>query len=1115
MAPSNRDRVGAALDLLQQALVPYVKREMQAAYGQQWLTEASYALNRELGATAGGEPHLDVALLLQLMWARWNEVFSQKLSRSDRSIISELRETRNRWAHQEPFSTDDTYRALDSIERLLTAIAAPEASEVQRAKDDVLRVRYEEQRRNAQRRAAATAIAGQPLAGLTPWRDIVTPHPDVAAGRYQQAEFAADLAQVHRGEAGPEYGNPRDFFARTFLTDGLRRMLVDALRRLDGVEGGDPVIKLQTNFGGGKTHSMLALYHLFSGVEPSSLPGIEGVLQEAGVPLPSAANRAVLVGTALSPASPRRKPDGTVVNTLWGEMAWQLLGAEGYAIVAEADKARTNPGSDLLRELFRQAEPSLILIDEWVAYVRLLYGNDDLPGGSFDANLTFAQSLTEAARAVPGTLVVASLPASDIEVGGEAGKQALARLANTFARVESVWRPASAEEGFEIVRRRLFQPIADPSLFPLRDAVIRAYVDHYRSQPSEFPGECREKDYERRMQAAYPIHPEVFDRLYEDWSSLERFQRTRGVLRLMAKVIHALWERDDKNPLILPSTLPLDDPDVQWELTRYLDDNWVPVIEQDIDGPNALPLELDRENPHLGRYSATRRVARTIFLGSAPLTGAANRGLDERHIKLGCVQPGESVATFGDALRRLTDQATFLYVDGSRYWFSTQPTVTRLAQDRAAQQRQDAVLEEIARRLRAEQSHRGDFSRVHAAPTTTGDVPDEMDARLVILDPAYPHVQRADDSPARRFAEDVLDHRGNSPRRYRNTLIFLAPDKARLEELEQAVRLYLAWKSIDEEQDALNLDAFQRNQARSKRDEADQTVAKRIPETYIWLLVPVQPSPTGPVEWDEIRVTGEDKLAVKASRKLRTEELLITELGGPRLALELDRVPLWRGEPREQVSVRQLMEDFAQYVYLPRLKDSDVLLDAIRDGVARIPSDLAYADAWDDATQRYRGLTIGQRPAVTPSGLVVHPEAARRQLDAEEAERKRQEQQHRGDTAQVTGGTRIENGREKYDPGTGGGGTAVVEQDQQTPPAAPTLRRFHGSVALDPLQITNDAGKIAEAVIQHLKAVFGAQVKVTLEIEAEFPAGWPEHVVRTVTENARTLKFETASFEKE
>ena len=486
------------------------------------------------------------------------------------------------------------------------------------------------------------------------------------------------------------------------------------------------MVKLQTNFGGGKTHSMLALYHLFSGVPGTSLPGIESVLQEAGVPQPSQANRAVLVGTALAPDIPRRKEDGTVVKTLWGEMAWQLLGARGFAMVAEADRSGTSPGSDVLRELFRQSEPSLILIDEWVAFVRQLYGIDGLAAGSFDANLTFAQALTEAARSVPGTLVVATLPESNIEIGGEAGQQALARLENTFARVEAVWRPASAEESFEIVRRRLFQPIDDPSLFVSRDATIRAYVELYRNQPSDYPSECRERDYERRMQAAYPIHPELFDRLYEDWSALERFQRTRGVLRLMAKVIHALWTRDDRNPLILPSTVPIDDPQVQSELTRYLDDNWSPIIERDIDGPNALPLELDKDNPHLGRYSACRRVARTIYLGSAPLAGAANRGLDERHVKLGCVQPGESVAIFGDALRRLTDRATFLYVDGQRYWYSTQPTVTRLAQDRAHQQSRDDVLEEIAERLRA--SSRGAAispgcmprrPRAATSPTTT------------------------------------------------------------------------------------------------------------------------------------------------------------------------------------------------------------------------------------------------------------------------------------------------------------------------------------------------------------------------------------------------------------
>ena len=231
-----------------------------------------------------------------------------------------------------------------------------------------------------------------------------------------------------------------------------------------------------------------------------------------------------------------------------------------------------------------------MLIDEWVAFVRQLYGVSGLPAGSFDANLTFAQALTESARAVPNTLVVASLPSSDIEIGGEGGREALARLKNTFSRMESAWRPASAEEGFEIVRRRLFQPITDPQLYAARDAVVRGFSDLYRGQPQEFPSSCREADYERRLQAAYPIHPELFDRLYNDWSSLDKFQRTRGVLRLMAAVIHALWMRHDASLMILPASVPIDEPPVQFELTRYMEDPWVPVIEKDVDGPTSLPL---------------------------------------------------------------------------------------------------------------------------------------------------------------------------------------------------------------------------------------------------------------------------------------------------------------------------------------------------------------------------------------------------------------------------------------------------------------------------------------------------------------------------------------------
>lgn len=227
----------------------------------------------------------------------------------------------------------------------------------------------------------------------------------------------------------------------------------------------------------------------------------------------------------------------------------------------------------------------------------------------------------------------------------------------------------------------------------------------------------------------------------------------------MASVIYTLWSRQDKSLLIMPSMIPIDDPAVQEELTRYLPASWSPVIEKDVDGPTSLPMRLDNENPNLGRYSAARRVARTIYMGSAPIADTARKGIDDRRVKLGCVQPGENVPIFGDAIRRLTDQATHLYVDGTRYWYSTQPSVARLAQDRAAQQGPDDVIEEIKRRLKEEQSHRGEFTKLYPCPGSSQEVADEMDARLVILGPEVPHISKDDSSPARKTAKEFLEER--------------------------------------------------------------------------------------------------------------------------------------------------------------------------------------------------------------------------------------------------------------------------------------------------------------------------------------------------------------------
>ena len=1018
-----------------------------------------------------------------------------------------MRGHRNRWAHQEPFSSDDAYRALDTAGRLLTAISAAQAGEVEKLKMELLRVRFDEQARGERRRQAGLAIESA-AGALKPWREVVTPHSDVASGRYQQAEFAADLWQVHLGAGTDEYRDPVEFFRRTYLTDSLKGMLTGAVQRLAG-GGGDPVVQLQTNFGGGKTHSMLALYHLCSGAAPSELAGVDALMQEAGAPALPRVQRVVLVGNRISPGNPVTKPDGTVVRTFWGELAWQLGGAAAYARIAKDDEHATSPG-DRLRQLLVDYGPCLILIDEWVAYARQLHDQSDLPAGSFETQFTFAQALTESVKLAGNCLLVVSLPASDsnasphaqaddIEVGGQRGREALDRLRNVIGRVESSWRPASAEEGFEIVRRRLFEPFADSAQFKDRDVVARAFA---RVLPSPAPG-VPPRVPRRRLRKAH--NRRLSDPSGDLRPALRRLVNAGDVPADPRRAAidggghpQPPGRRGTATPSSLPAHLSIDDPRVQFELTRYLPDHWVPVIEKDVDGPQALPLRIDGEVANLGKRSACRRVARTVYLGSAPTAGAAQRGLEDRRIKLGCVLPGESPAVFGDALRRLAAAATYLYQDGPRYWYDTHPTVTKLAEDRAEQFRRDRdrVIQATGDRLRTALRDSGGFSRIHWAPRSPYEVPDERETSLVVLGTEHPY-HRGSGSPAEAAAAAILESRGAAPRLYRNTLVFLAPDQSRLQELEEAVRRHLAWRSILEEREPLDLSPHQVRQAETQRDAAAEAMTARLPETYQWLLTPVQAQPADAVTWEAARLTGQGALAERAARRLRSDDLLAASFAGTRLRMELDRVPLWRGD---HVPVRQLVDDFASYLYLPRLNDPSVLLGAVADGVGLLTWEretFAYSDSFDEANGQYRGLRGGQLIAlldVDSAGLLVKSDVARRQLDAKEDESGERPRPVDGDG---TAGTRDETG------------PAPPTQVKEPP------TRFHGSVSLDATRTGRDAGRIAEEVITHLAGLVGAKVKVTLEIEAQIPDGAPDQVVRTVTENSRTLKFNSHGFERE
>lgn len=1122
MTQSFRDRVGTSLEILQTGIQPFVERQMAAKFGQKWQYKASEGLKDHQFTADGKGIKPDIAIWLTIMLNNWNEAFYSILGPMERSWTTELRGWRNKWAHQEPFNADEAGRAIDSAYFLLNTIAASEqAEEVNRLRVELQRQRYEDSTRHEAKRLSTTVKKNSgPLgnggSGLKPWRDVITPHPDVARGSYQVAEFAADLGQVYKESSGvaEEYRDPMMFFQRTYLTLGLKNLLKNALQRLHG-DGGDPIINMQTNFGGGKTHSLLALYHLFSGTPIVNLSaGMEELLSEAGVKELPQTCRAVLVGNMLPVSQPLVKKDGTVVHTMWGELAYQLLGEPGYKLVKADDLAGTSPTRDVLSELFERAAPCLVLIDEWVVMARQLHASETiLPAGSYAANVSFVQALTEAAVATPRTLVVATIPESRSELGGESGVIAADEIKRVFSRVETPWRPADPDESFEIVRRRLFQNDLD---YAARDVTARKFAELYQNQSQEFPPACRETAYEMRIRQCYPIHPELFDRLFQDWSSLEKFQRTRGVLRLMAGIVHTLWQQNDSSPLILPGQIPIHEPAIQNEMMKYLEDNWPPVIAADVDGPQSLPLQIDSENSStIGRHFATSRVAHTIFLGSAPRLKAQHKGLTELQIKLGCAFPGDTVATFGDALRRLIERSHYLNLDGKAYWYATTPTATRMAMDRAAALEEEVVLNELATWLKKYETtanSRTDFSGLHACLGNSADLrDDDYGVRLVILSPDQPHIRGNLTSPAIQSAWQFLNTRGNAPRRLRNTLVFLAADKNRAEELKQGMRQLLAWNSIVADKIILNLDPHQQAQAEKQRESAEETVLNRVPETYVWLLNPGKENSQAPEEIEVLNLAPKGRLAPNASVRLRDQGLLSTGYPATFLVSKLNEVPLWRGN---HVTIQELADFYARYLYLDRLKSPEVLLASIREGLANPAWEVttfAYADSYDADRQRYLGLRAGPGIPVALSGVLVKPEIALSQMAAEqEAARLKREEAEKEARSRAT-----------YVPTPPGGGSVR----QPEPPYLPTpgagtdaprlpKTRFHATIRLDPRQPGKNIQNIANEVLAHFTSRLDAVVEVTLEIQATDPGGFPQKMQDTVIENCATLKFEQEGFEE-
>ncbi len=939
---------------------------------------------------------------------------------------------------------------------------------------------------------------------LKPWREVAVPHEDVLKGKFQQAEFAADLSRVHAGTATAEYQNPALFFQRTFITEGMRLLLDSVVKRLAS-KGGDPVIQLQTAFGGGKTHTILAAYHIARGeAAASDLPGVASILDGAGITELPKAHIAVLDGVELlGLASKPRKHGSCTVRTLWGEMAWQLGKEAGYEIVRECDETGTAPGKTQLADLINSRSPCVVLMDELVRYVSQFEEGKALSGGTYDTQLSFIQSLTEALKAAPRAVLLASLPYSDREAGSQQGIKALRQLEHYFGRVQALWKPVATEEAFEIVRRRLFASVNDKLA---AESVCRAFADFYVANKDEFPQETQEGRYFDRMLRAYPIHPEVFDRLYEDWSSLEGFQRTRGVLKLMAKVIHRLWKDGNNDPLVMPGSLPLYDPDMRNEVIYYLPPGWDPVIERDVDGERAETTEIENRDARMGSVQACRRAVRAIFLGSAPTTSAQMvRGLELERVLLGVAEPGQQIGIYKDALRKLNDRLHYLNQGNNRFWLDTRPNLRREMEDRKRRfQDKEDLVPELQQRIQKGFAS-GVFNGIHVF-TPSADVPDDWSLRLVVLPPDAGFSKSAPAQATERAA-DILRKRGEQPRFKQNRLLFVAADFDSVSRLKDHARSHLAWQSIVDDADKrrINLDGLQLDQAKQSLNQASETLRRMIRETYKWILAPMQEAIPGKglseLRWEQFQLNpGAQNWTQEIERVLKENELLITEWAPIHLA-NVVKAWFWKDDARD-VSALIVWQQTCQQLYLPRLKDDNVFRHTL--GAAAESRDFfGFAQGKVD-DGKYVGFSFGQRttPILDSSLLLVEPSTAAAYAEAQEAAAKAAKAAATQTAASATSPLATT-------PPPLGGATSTTSA-----PTAPALKRhFFGSIELDPIKAKQQFVDVVDEVIQQFTAKTGIAVTISIDIRAEASSGIDEATQRAVRENCRVLKFTSSDFE--
>lgn len=845
MAPVSQHRKDAlftGLGLFIEAFRPYVVGLLRAQAGErwpEWFAEALSHAQRDSWLESqrqGAAPENLVDFHhLKAFAIKYRDLLKPDFGGKAGNVpnwLAEIADVRHRIAHYQDVDGDDATKAWIHLRAIAKAARMP-------ALETELTRQEEKPTRATALPTANLSIVAEP-SGPQPWFRVVDPHFDIREGRLDESVFAANLAEVARqdGSGREMYANRTIFFGKTYPTQGLLTVARRIVKGLNGqTDAENRVIALQTGFGGGKTHTLISLWHLGkAGRHAADVPAMAPIIAATGAPTFEPANVAVFTNATNDVANGRHTPEGLHIQTIWGELAYQLGGAAAYEIIRRNDEQLIAPAG-LFRQVLAQCRPALILIDELADYCvkasARSVGNSTLS----DQTISFVQELTEAVAATDQCVVVFTLPASVQEVGNtEQAQQILASLQKRVGRIGADTQPVADEEIFEVIRRRLFEDLGDEGT---REAAITEYIALYQQRRADLPAAATQAAYRIKLRKAYPFHPELIDIFRLRWASHHNFQRTRGALRLLAAILSDLYRRQQSLPganlLIHTSDVNLTNLDpVTGKLKELYGNGYDAVITADVAGTSANAFKIDQHKAEYRSWNLTQGIATTILLNSFGSDGA-NKGLSVPEIKLSVLKPHafnhNTVNSALDELEEGENGAHYLHYTqsgshGRRYWFHTRPNVNILINqaDISVPAVEGDILSRISNKQRAIQ-----LFNVLVDPTD--DVPEQQKPTLIILSPEHSVGAGRFDRKTRNFIETRATKRNAGERIYRNTLLFLLCTEMGATKLRADVRDYLACCQIrDEYQSQLDFD--QRAELKRRIEDGNRQAEDSLAKAY-------------------------------------------------------------------------------------------------------------------------------------------------------------------------------------------------------------------------------------------------------------------------------------------